>query len=228
MLNVLTFLYVSHTIEDVQNFANTRIPAPPSVRVVKLLVPRSCCDEAATLIIKALGGEENTKRIVGGVKWWQVRGINGYAVFTIVPIGVSLVRRVEAQWITAKKDWREAKKRQKLYEKLKEDIALNDTPEETAHYEKEMDAMRCILYLHGGMPFHFPGHRPQRLSREQGATTLAVSINTGNNTVNACLRCVSDLHLRYSMQRHARKTNGRVLGKHLSIACQAHIYLRSE
>jgi hypothetical protein len=35
------------------------------------------CDEAATYLIKALGGEDIARKLVGGVKWWQVRGING-------------------------------------------------------------------------------------------------------------------------------------------------------
>lgn len=37
----------------------------------------SCCDDAATYLIKALGGEEVTKRVIGGTKWWQVRGVKG-------------------------------------------------------------------------------------------------------------------------------------------------------
>lgn len=40
----------------------------------------TCCDDAATYLIEALGGEDVAKRVVGGVKWWQVRGnVNGYA-----------------------------------------------------------------------------------------------------------------------------------------------------
>ncbi|KAF8912355.1 Alpha/Beta hydrolase protein [Mucidula mucida] len=41
------------------------------------LVPMSCCDEAAKLLTKALGGEEVARRMVGGVKWWQVRVLMG-------------------------------------------------------------------------------------------------------------------------------------------------------
>lgn len=41
-------------------------------------MPISCCDIAATHLIKALGGEEMAKRVVGGTKWWQVRGVRGY------------------------------------------------------------------------------------------------------------------------------------------------------
>jgi hypothetical protein len=66
-----------HTVEDLQGFANTRTPSPPWVHVVRLLVPMSCCDEAAGHLITALGGEDVARRVVGGVKWWQVRGVAG-------------------------------------------------------------------------------------------------------------------------------------------------------
>ncbi|TFY75920.1 hypothetical protein EWM64_g8092 [Hericium alpestre] len=84
-----------HTVEELQAFSNTRIPAPPWVHIVRLTVPMSCCDEAAEVLIKAFGGSEIMKKYVGGVKWWQVRGVKG----------------VDAEWITAKKDWQEAKRR---------------------------------------------------------------------------------------------------------------------
>lgn len=44
------------------------------------MVPLSSCDEAATYLIKALGGEDVARQVVGGVKWWQVRGVNGSVV----------------------------------------------------------------------------------------------------------------------------------------------------
>ncbi|KAG9080324.1 hypothetical protein FRC06_006784, partial [Ceratobasidium sp. 370] len=59
----------------VVNFSNTRIPAPPRVHNVRVLIPLSCCDEAAPLLLQALGGPE----AVGGSKWWQVRGVRGVA-----------------------------------------------------------------------------------------------------------------------------------------------------
>ena len=46
--------------------------------VKRLLVPMSCCDEAATYVIDVLGGEQKTRELVGGTKWWQVRGLKGY------------------------------------------------------------------------------------------------------------------------------------------------------
>jgi hypothetical protein len=36
------------------------------------------CEEAAVYLIKALGGVDVCNRVVGGTKWWQVRGVKGY------------------------------------------------------------------------------------------------------------------------------------------------------
>ncbi|KAI0645263.1 alpha/beta-hydrolase [Trametes meyenii] len=127
-----------HTVEELQAFSNTRTPSPPWVHVVRLLVPMSCCDDAATYLIKALGGEEVTKRVVGGTKWWQVRGVKG----------------VDAEWIVAKRDWQEAKRKQKAREASTDGApsldAGNTSQEMPATYQPEMDEMRCILYAHGG------------------------------------------------------------------------------
>ncbi|KAF5380574.1 hypothetical protein D9615_004658 [Tricholomella constricta] len=162
-----------HTVEDVQGFANTRTPAPPWVRVVRLVVPMSSCDDAAKHLITALGGEEAARRVVGGVKWWQVRGING----------------VDAQWITAKKDWQEAKRRKEKTTQTESIPTSADTPGEkiadSATYQKDMDEMRCILYAHGG------GYYFGSVDQE-----------------------------RYSIQRHARKINGRVFAVNYRLAPQ--------
>ncbi|KAK0241337.1 hypothetical protein EDD85DRAFT_818487 [Armillaria nabsnona] len=158
-----------HTVEEVQGFGNTRTPSPPWVRVVRVLVPMSCCDEAATYLVQALGGEETARRVVGGVKWWQVRGISG----------------VDGQWITAKKDWREAKRRYKMQQKSRPDADPVQESGESATYDKDMDEMRCIFYLHGG------GYYFGSVDQE-----------------------------RYSIQRHARKINGRVFAVNYRLAPQ--------
>ncbi|KAJ7496886.1 hypothetical protein FB451DRAFT_1209127 [Mycena latifolia] len=149
-----------HTVEEVQAFANTRTPSPPWVHVVRVVVPVSCCDDASKYLISALGGEDAARQMVGGCKWWQVRGIPG----------------VDAQWITAKKDWQEAKRRYKMSQKsqTKPDAPVDPTAD-SAPYEEHMDEMRCILYSHGG------GYYFGSVDQE-----------------------------RYSIQRHARKINGRV------------------
>lgn len=145
---VKRFLVISsyHSVEEVQAFANNRTPAPPSVHVVRLLIPVSCCDEAATYLIDALGGEDHAKRIVGGTKWWQVRGIPG----------------IDAEWVTSKKDWQAAKKRRTQSEKNgttspssppNTDSTANtqtSNPEASSTYHRDMDELRCILYAHGG------------------------------------------------------------------------------
>lgn len=137
---VKTFLKVStsHTVEEVQSFSNIRTPSSPWTHVVRTRVPLSKCEEAASYLIKALGGEEAAKRLIGGVKWWQVRGVNG----------------VDAQWITAKKDWEESKRRHerqwaKGFTHSSSNPEVGDAKHE-AVYDKDMDASRCILYLHGG------------------------------------------------------------------------------
>jgi hypothetical protein len=54
-----------------------------------------------------------------------------------------------------KKDWREAKKRHKAQAQMGVNSPTSPPPESSRSgdngiYNKDMDAMRCILYLHGG------------------------------------------------------------------------------
>ena len=67
----------SHTVEELQQFANLHTPAGPSSHIVRLTVPQSCCSEAARVLVRALGGETEARRVVGGVRWWQVRPGDG-------------------------------------------------------------------------------------------------------------------------------------------------------
>ncbi|KAJ7125142.1 Alpha/Beta hydrolase protein [Mycena epipterygia] len=182
---VKAFLNAScyHTVEEVQAFANTRTPSPPWVHVVRLIVPMSCCDDAAQYLITALGGEDAARKIVGGCKWWQVRGITG----------------VDAQWVTARKDWREAKRRYKMYQKSKtgaSEVPV-DPAADSAPYEEHMDEMRCILYSHGGAY-----DLPPPISIFGGYYFGSVDQE------------------RYSIQRHARKINGRVFAINYRLAPQ--------
>ena len=157
-----------------QQFSNTKTPSPPWVRVLRVVVPMSCCDQAAEYLIDALGGESATKRIVGGTKWWQIRGINGCGVLSDHS-GKELIcgcSSVDGEWIVAKKDWQEAKKRAKSKERREKSkeaggkerekpaqSTTDSTPtEDTSEpgYTPDMDEQRCILYLHGGKsPYAF-------------------------------------------------------------------------
>ncbi len=53
-----------------------------------MLIPLASCDEAARILIDYFGPDE-LKNVVGGEKWWQVRGLTG----------------IEAEWIAQTTDW---------------------------------------------------------------------------------------------------------------------------
>lgn len=124
-------------------------------------MPLSKCEEATPYLIKALGGEQVAKRLIGGVKWWQVRGVNGSATLcTTWSMFPDIFYRVDAQWITAKKDWKESKRKHKLQREKGSTDSSSGGPEagdakNEAVYDKDMDASRCILYFHGGENLSF-------------------------------------------------------------------------
>ena len=68
---------------------------------------------------------------------------------------------VDAQWITAKKDWKESKRKHKLQRSKGFTDFSSAGPEagqgKNEAYDKDMDATRCILYFHGGENFLFMG-----------------------------------------------------------------------
>lgn len=99
------------------------------------MVPLSSCTQAADYLIKALGGEDQAACITGGTRWWQIRGLNG----------------IDANWIAVKKDMESAKK-----ESLRHVNAIGGNQRETgddkeAEYSSELDPMRCMYYIHGGL-----------------------------------------------------------------------------
>jgi cell wall-associated NlpC family hydrolase len=98
-----------------------------------------------------------------GKPWVESNGGKfGAPTGTICPLAgfrrYLILNSVDAQWITTKKDWREAKKRYKEFEKLRTEDKSKDAhashhPADQSHsgsYSEEMDEMRCILYSHGG------------------------------------------------------------------------------
>ncbi|XP_006461294.1 hypothetical protein AGABI2DRAFT_221981 [Agaricus bisporus var. bisporus H97] len=172
---IKSFMHEStfHTVEELQGFSNTQTPSSLSTYLVRVVVPLTSCEEAAKYLVDVFGGEDKAREVVGGFKWWQARTIEG----------------VDAQWITAKKDWREAKKRRKTQQEQSTqsppDQNVSTNGESNGTYEKYMDDMRCILYIHGG------GYYFGSVDQE-----------------------------RYSIQRHARKTNGRVFAVNYRLAPQ--------
>ncbi|KAJ7068464.1 alpha beta-hydrolase [Mycena amicta] len=74
-----------NTVESLQSFTNTHVPAPYWAVVVPVSIPLDTCNAAADLLIDWFGPEE-LKSVVGGERWWQVRGLQG----------------IDAEWITQK------------------------------------------------------------------------------------------------------------------------------
>jgi len=63
--------------------SNTPIPAPSRAAAAPITIPIPTCNAAADLLIDWFGPED-LRCVVGGHKWWQVRGLDG----------------VDAEWIT--------------------------------------------------------------------------------------------------------------------------------
>lgn len=57
---------------------------------------------------------------------------------------------MDAQWIVARKDYQQAKKRRKRHEQAEREKREGTAENEEPNYTPEMDEMRCILYFHGG------------------------------------------------------------------------------
>jgi hypothetical protein len=60
-----------------QKLAQLHMPIPPSAHVVRVSVPLSSCADAARVLIDVFGGEQEATRVLGGVRWWQVRATKG-------------------------------------------------------------------------------------------------------------------------------------------------------
>ncbi|KAG8932784.1 hypothetical protein FRC02_000553 [Tulasnella sp. 418] len=156
-----------YTVEELQSFSNTRIPAPPWVRTVRVMIPMSSCDKAADHLIEALGGPEHAKKTVGGARWWQVRSLEG----------------VPGEWIAVRRDidaqrrrHKEAK-RERQRAKGKSDGAKSPThsdiiDDEPHEYSAEMEGTPCMLYIHGG-GYYFGSIDQQRYTLHRYARKMS-------------------------------------------------------
>ncbi len=59
-----------------ESSTNTHVPAPPWATVCPVLIPLKTCNEAADHLIEWFGPDE-LEKVVGGERWWQVRGLDG-------------------------------------------------------------------------------------------------------------------------------------------------------
>ena len=74
-------IYGSHILST-----NTHILSPPWAAVATVLIPFKTCNKAADTLMQWFSSPEELKTIVGGSRWWQVRGLDG----------------LEAEWVTEK------------------------------------------------------------------------------------------------------------------------------
>lgn len=65
---------------------NTHVPAPPWAAVAPVKIPFASCNKAADLLIDWFGPDD-LKHVVGGERWWQIRGLDG----------------IDSEWITESK-----------------------------------------------------------------------------------------------------------------------------
>ncbi|KAI0368056.1 alpha/beta-hydrolase [Pilatotrama ljubarskyi] len=114
-----------NTVESLQAFTNTHVPAPFWCAVVPVKIPLSSCNKAADALIEWFGPDD-LKHVVGGERWWQVRGLEW----------------LDGEWITEKAYLKEnpSKDGKKLSEE-----------EDTILRMEHLD--RVMLYVHGGAYF---------------------------------------------------------------------------
>ncbi|CAK9780415.1 alpha/beta-hydrolase [Cutaneotrichosporon oleaginosum] len=161
-LNVVrSFLDFSshHGVEEVQGFTAQPVPVPRWVHRQVVTIPESQINEAADILTRHLqsyGPDGGGLNLVGGGKWWQVRG-----------------RELEGEWLEMRKDY-EKRKEAKLLKRKSWMGALR------GRYGAVKDGSgadvvgdRVILYIHGGA-FFFSSldmhrYQIQRHARKAGA-----------------------------------------------------------
>ncbi|KAL1700195.1 hypothetical protein EV121DRAFT_214712 [Schizophyllum commune] len=113
-----------NTVESLQAFTNTHVPSPYWAAVAAIQIPFHTCNQAADALIEWFGPED-LKRVVGGERWWQVRGLDG----------------IDAEWITQKDYLGDS-------QELRHGGKDLSSAEETIQRMEHLD--RVMLYVHGG------------------------------------------------------------------------------
>ncbi|KAI0045124.1 alpha/beta-hydrolase [Auriscalpium vulgare] len=115
-------LGTKNTMESLQAFTNTHVPAPFWAAVAPVLISLSSCNRAADVLIDWFGPEDLAK-VVGGERWWQVRGLDG----------------IDAEWVTERKFLNG--------DNIGED-KKNGSYNETIRKMEKLESV--MLYVHGG------------------------------------------------------------------------------
>ncbi|KAG8980616.1 hypothetical protein FRB90_007591, partial [Tulasnella sp. 427] len=122
-------LATRNTLDELQAFTNTYVPPPYWAECVPVTIPLPCCNKAADILIDWFGPEQ-IKQVVGGSKWWQVRGLEG----------------VQAEWIAMKRDWDKLRKAEKKAKRSNQGVGKVHP-----HFSDRLDNMnKVVFYIHGG------------------------------------------------------------------------------
>ncbi|KAH7914422.1 Alpha/Beta hydrolase protein [Hygrophoropsis aurantiaca] len=145
------FLGTENTVESLQAFTNTHVPAPFWATVVSVLIPFFSCNRAADALIKWFGPED-LNLVVGGERWWQVRGLDG----------------IDAEWIAEKSQL------------PSDDTCKGRRLSEEEKNIMRMEELETVMfYVHGGGYFwgSINTHRYQiiRYARKIGGRAFAVN-----------------------------------------------------
>lgn len=81
------------TVEAAQPISAPSTKASASFLSSTLLIPLPSCKTAAELLIRAFGGPEEARKVVGGVEWWDVRALDGVAAEWMVECATQADRR---------------------------------------------------------------------------------------------------------------------------------------
>ncbi|KZT13024.1 alpha/beta-hydrolase [Laetiporus sulphureus 93-53] len=140
-----------NTVESLQAFTNTHVPSPPWAAVSPVQVPLASCNKAADVLIEWFGPDD-LKHVVGGERWWQVRGSDG----------------IDSEWITERKYLDHAQ------------ISRPERLTETEEHILRMEHLKTVmLYVHGGAYFwgSINTHRYQviRYARKMKGRAFAVN-----------------------------------------------------
>lgn len=167
-------LITHHRAEEVQDLTNMTTPMPPWGMTERCMVPMSSCEAAARCLIQYFGAE-NMVQIVGGHKWWQMRGLEG----------------VYCEWIAQHADYSSLRarsnKRGTIAAMVSQELSSANMSATQRHERagapettEETDRLsRVMLYIHGG-GYYFGSintHRYQilRMARKFGGFALAVN-----------------------------------------------------
>ncbi|KAL5508275.1 hypothetical protein ACEPAH_5894 [Sanghuangporus vaninii] len=124
-----------NTVESLQEFTNTHILSPPWAAVSPVLIPFKTCNKAADLLVDWFSDPDELERVVGGQKWWQVRGLDG----------------VEGEWVTERNLLKEVGSAERI--RRREEMKGRSLSDDEADIMR-MDSLETVMfYIHGGAYF---------------------------------------------------------------------------